>query len=178
MSRVCPDDGTELNPEQFQDVNLDVCPKCAGMFFDDEEIDRLKLLGGDAFAKVEDTNTPVVAPASPEGHRICPGCGHAMHTYRYLYTTPVVLNSCDTCGGLWIEHGELKEMQHWLMEASKADDKLEKKALARELVAEMEANEEGQVAKAQGVERFFKGLMHGMPPYFSFGSDWRGFGTG
>ena len=116
MPRTCPDCKTPLERKDFSGLVLDACPKCAGVFFDDGELADLRRRGDAAFTEVDDKIQPAEtldAHFTPK-LRMCPGCGAAMNAFRYLYSSPVILDSCGACGGIWVDNGELKQMQEYL----------------------------------------------------------------
>jgi Zn-finger nucleic acid-binding protein len=86
------------------------------VFFDDGELTELRRQGDAALAQLDEAVHPEEGYlASPDRHlRICPGCGSGMSPYRYLYSSPVILDSCEDCGGIWIDNGELKLMQEYI----------------------------------------------------------------
>ena len=55
-----------------------------------------------------------------------------MRRIQYLYTSPVTLDSCDTCGGVFIENGELQQMKAYL-EAGKNEKPTDPKQVAADL---------------------------------------------
>lgn len=119
MARQCPDCKTDLRTEELLGVPLDVCPSCAGIFFDDGEMVKLKDLGDDAFAEVDDAVQPedAMEPSGNDSKRMCPACRVPMQEYVYLYTSTVKLDSCPDCYGTWVENGELKAMREALADA-------------------------------------------------------------
>jgi Zn-finger nucleic acid-binding protein len=111
MSRVCPEDLTALEVRSLHGLQLDVCPDCGGIFFDEGEIAALQADGPAALEQVEEA----VAPASfmyvesPVPKR-CPGCQGPMHVYRYRYSSDIRLDGCERCGGVWVQDGELAKI--------------------------------------------------------------------
>ncbi len=120
MARQCPDCKVDLRTEELLGVRLDVCPECAGIYFDDGEMVKLKESGDDAFAEVDSAVHPdeKFEPSGRDEKRMCPSCRTPMHEYVYLYTSSVKLDSCPECHGTWVEHGELEAMQRTLDEES------------------------------------------------------------
>ncbi len=82
------------------DLELDVCPKCKGSWFDEDELEsvleaparNLKPRG-----KVRRTQMP------------CPRCGARMREFYYPRTF-VTIDQCRECGGMWLDGGEFKEI--------------------------------------------------------------------
>lgn len=119
MARQCPDCKIDLRTEEILGIDLDICPECAGIFFDDGEMVKLKEQGDDAFGEVDEQVQPE-EPFEPSGEpisRMCPACGEVMDEFKYLYTTHIKLDSCPKCFGTWVEHGELEAMQKALADA-------------------------------------------------------------
>jgi Zn-finger nucleic acid-binding protein len=111
VSRICPDCHTSLEPRAFQELMLDACPKCAGIFFDDGEVAQLKAKGRSAFEALEAAVAPTVTlEQSMDRMRICPQCNTGMDKFRYLYNSNLMLDECGQCGGIWVQEGELSRM--------------------------------------------------------------------
>ncbi|MDR3689481.1 MAG: zf-TFIIB domain-containing protein [Fimbriimonas sp.] len=116
MPRTCPDCRTDLSQKDFFGVTLDTCCHCAGIFFDEGEVSRIREQGGNsALDALEDRVQPDPGHVdSREVDRLCPGCHTRMRRYRYLYSSPIHLDTCDSCGGVWVQDGELKQMREYL----------------------------------------------------------------
>lgn len=155
MVRVCPDCDERLLAKTFHGVTIDACSKCAGIFFDEGEINALRLDGDQALTEVEDAILPTVqsTPHSPDGERKCPNCRTLMEKYRYLYSSPIMLDSCDHCGGVWVQDGELQAMREVLEAQSKASNKAEINSV---IVATNQFRAEATVARAKRLERMMR----------------------
>lgn len=83
-------------------MELDICPKCHGYWFDKGELEQL-----------------LQAPARklrPRGRsqstRLdCPACGGPMREFLYPRTF-VAIDRCWRCHGIWLDAGEFKEIDH------------------------------------------------------------------
>lgn len=86
------------------------CNQCYGILFRNA-----------AFAEVVRA-APASSPAGPlvaqpidpqeyERHINCPGCQGKMETHPYYGPGQVVIDSCMTCGYIWLDHGELVRLQ-------------------------------------------------------------------
>ena len=88
---------------EHDDIELDVCATCEGVWFDAGELDLL--LGGE---------TPrALAAASPagEGGRPCPRCRRTMDKMNIGSAGGVVIDVCtDSRCGLWFDRGELRAL--------------------------------------------------------------------
>ncbi len=103
--RECPKDWTPLLRERRQallrSVDVDICPRCGGMFLDKGEIRTLtgspelnklltKYLGLDADSQL-----------------LCPNCGGLMDGED---AGDVRVDVCLTCKGVWLDAGELQRL--------------------------------------------------------------------
>jgi len=117
MSRNCPDCSVAMSQKSFFGVLLDTCEHCAGIFFDEGEVSQIRERGGvRAFDELDTMIQPEPGHVVSVQHdtRKCPACHDGMRRFRYLYSSPVFLDSCDGCGGVWIENGELQQMREYI----------------------------------------------------------------
>src|SRR5580700_796715 len=115
MARNCPDCATEMTAETITGVTLDACSTCAGIWFDAGEMKRVMQSDPIALIDLDEDHMPSEPQCHPGGStRRCPNCERVMDRIRYMYDSPIQLDSCETCFGLWVEHGELCKMQEWL----------------------------------------------------------------
>lgn len=122
MNRTCPDCNVSLASRDFYGINVDTCPKCAGIFFDDGEVAEVKALGLSAMDELEAAVLPTVTiDATEDRLRRCSACGTLMDKFRYMYNSNVVLDECGQCGGIWVQDGELSRMREVLADSGVLD---------------------------------------------------------
>ncbi|MCH8275248.1 MAG: zf-TFIIB domain-containing protein [Armatimonadetes bacterium] len=143
-------------------VNLDVCPKCAGIWFDDGELRRIRKMGPDSLGALDDEVKPEIPDETqPESKRHCPNCDGPLYRYRYLYTSPIELDACRACGGCWVEDGELKKMQQFLGEEK--GKPLTPEEMKRIAVAKLDMELEDRVARASSLTQLFQAFRMRVP---------------
>lgn len=115
MARECPDCQIPMLQDLFQGVTLDHCAQCAGVWFDEGELRSLQETDHQAMVHLEEKWVPKMeaAPSLPHERR-CPNDGAVLEGFHYLYDTPVVLDRCETCYGVWVQNNELLKMQRFL----------------------------------------------------------------
>ncbi len=86
---------------EYEDVELDLCPECKGVWFDRGELDLL-LGGGPAI----DTSP---ASTSEEARR-CPVCPQKMDKVNIGPGRRVLIDSCPAGCGLWFDGNELSDL--------------------------------------------------------------------
>jgi len=104
--RHCPVDWKDLEPHTVSawgpNVKAERCPKCSGIYFDKGEIGRVT-----GNAELNRLLTKDLGLDSDSAH-VCPGCGGVMDAESAGKTR---VDVCLTCGGVWVDDGELEELK-------------------------------------------------------------------
>ncbi len=99
----------ETRKELHQEIELDVCSGCEGIWFDAGELKP--------FEKVIDT---VLIPFSLKNRDTdqmlaldCPACANSprMEKMTHPMQEDVIIDHCSGCGGIWLDSGELLKIQ-------------------------------------------------------------------
>lgn len=135
------------------------CKTCGGIFFEEGAFDTR----ADAAAN---SGTPLTFNPNLHARRSCPACGLIMVPYRYQYTSPVTLDGCDECGGIWVDGGELAQIRSFL--ASEASPEAAARLEIGRAVSGLEQEASKTRARAAGVQRLCE--EHLMKP-----ATWLGF---
>ena len=118
----CPKCKVFLKKETFNSVEIDYCPQCLGLWFEEEELrlakdekdKNLQWLDVDLWEKEEEFRIA-------DGIRICPSCRVPLYEVRYG-DSAVIVDVCNLCKGIWLDRGEFKKIIEWLKE--KADKEI------------------------------------------------------
>ena len=104
-ARECPRDWAPLKKEMrkpfLRNVEVDVCPKCQGLFLDKKEVQELT--GSHRLHEILtkytglDSNVPI----------LCPNCGGLMESED---AGDVRVDVCLDCFGVWMDAGELERL--------------------------------------------------------------------
>lgn len=120
-TRECPRCWVAMKKEEVEvlgpNVIIDVCPKCQGIWLDNNE---LKKILGDR--KLANYLTKHIGTQS-KSKLVCPRCGGLMDLE---YALDVEIDVCLVCNGAWLDAGELERLKE-KSEAGYTGDK-EKKA--------------------------------------------------
>jgi uncharacterized protein len=105
---TCPKCQVEMGRVHFQEIEVDRCPKCHGLWFDLMEHEELKKLPGaetiDAGAKT--------ASVSPEPRELdCPRCKTKMLITRDPQQPHLVFEKCAVCYGVFFDAGEFTDFK-------------------------------------------------------------------
>jgi membrane associated rhomboid family serine protease len=112
----CPVDGSELERIAFQGIEVDVCSKCGGIWFDHGELDdvmREALAQPQSVARLDPQSG---APTKPTPHRqpTCPRCQKPMIPEVFGKVSNIELDRCPQCQGQWADGGELSALVEYL----------------------------------------------------------------
>ena len=86
---------------EYQDVEIDLCPTCNGVWFDQGELELL--LGSDAAIDSK-------AARTDEHLRQCPLCPQKMDKVNIGPGRRVLIDTCPDGCGLWFDGNELSEL--------------------------------------------------------------------
>jgi Zn-finger nucleic acid-binding protein len=108
--KTCPTCSVELIPEKVATIQVDQCPECKGLWFEDQEL-RLAKDHADrdlVWMDFEIWNHPELFQVDPH-HRMCPGCRSEMVAIGYD-STKVNVDYCTTCHGIWLDKGDFQRI--------------------------------------------------------------------
>ena len=112
----CPIDKEEFDKAIFYGVETDYCPKCLGIWFEEEELriakdikDRnLRWLDVDLWR--DKTRLKI-----GRGVRLCPSCRLPLYEVSYE-DSKIIIDICNLCHGVWLDRGEFKKIGSYLEE--------------------------------------------------------------
>jgi Zn-finger nucleic acid-binding protein len=108
--------------EDFGGAAVDVCKNgCKGIWFDWHELSKLdEESEGVGNALEEALNSPRIS-TERQGKIKCPKCGLAMQQHRYKKSQNVSVDECYSCGGIFLDSGELGAIRETFMSDEDAD---------------------------------------------------------
>ena len=114
----CPSDNEKLEKVLFHLVEVDYCPKCLGMWFDEDEFrmakdDKDRNLN---WLDVDLWRDKLKFKISPS-LRHCPVCRAGLVEVGYDKSKTKV-DFCKMCGGIWLDRGEFKQIINYLKNKS------------------------------------------------------------
>lgn len=113
----CPKDKAICRTKQLDDIEIDVCPECDGVWIEKGEVQKLnaklevpKYTNIDeVLAKWEVSHSGATIPKDfwTETALVCPR-HHGHMTKHYFGGTQIGVDQCQECEGFWLDGGELQ----------------------------------------------------------------------
>jgi Zn-finger nucleic acid-binding protein len=103
----------QIESHYGQSLTIDQCPKCNGIWFDASELFRAK--AGTA-KNIEPANTTTFSPAATHADATlyCPIDHAPLLAFSDInFPKDIKIESCRTCGGFWLNHGEFTQFQRF-----------------------------------------------------------------
>jgi Zn-finger nucleic acid-binding protein len=119
--RRCVKCGQAMVAKMVEDVEIDYCPGCRGLWLDKDEINQLAAKTGQALgelrALVQEGGEGQVSPEHRD--RPCPACGGKM---TVVLLRSISLEHCLQCDGIFLDRGELdRAMEEFSSHASEIE---------------------------------------------------------
>jgi uncharacterized protein len=122
----CPACKSKLDQITVDGMTIELCQSgCGGMFFDQHElkkVDEPTELTGEKLVDLQSkAAVAAVATAEANPRRLCPKCPSlTMMRHYFSVKKEVVIDECASCGGMWLDKGELEKIRN---EFRSADEK-------------------------------------------------------
>ena len=101
--------GAELTPQIVENVEIDCCPTCHGVWLDANELETL-IEANPKELLAEDRGFEAAQPAADQPLR-CPRCkGARLIKLNSRLRPGTILDSCTVCYGTWLDAGELTRL--------------------------------------------------------------------
>ncbi|MFH1037023.1 MAG: zf-TFIIB domain-containing protein [Patescibacteria group bacterium] len=112
---VCPNCKKPLDKAIFYRVEVDYCPICLGVWFEEDELreakdsaDRnLNWLDVDLWKELGKFKIS-------KDKKLCPSCRFPLYEVNYGRSKKIAVDLCNICRGIWLERGEFKAIMDYL----------------------------------------------------------------
>ncbi len=101
--------GETMAQVTVQEVEVDRCPRCGGLWFDVEEHERLRRVEG---SETVDVAAGATRTSSREQVLDCPRCHTRMVSTHVPDQPHIVVETCPVCYGLFFDAGEFADLKH------------------------------------------------------------------
>ncbi len=105
--RHCPKCGKPMGLIQLEGIEVDLCPRCTGMWFDAGELSRASGL------EFRDTATGRALAGARRTQHGCPSCAVPLYERELDRGSGIFIDQCPKCSGLFLDRGELAQTQKY-----------------------------------------------------------------
>ncbi len=118
---ICPNCKTKLEKTIFYKVEIDYCPFCLGIFFEEDELRQAKDEKDKELSWVdvdlwEEEEKFKISPSQ----KLCPKCEIPLYEVEYD-VSGIKVDVCNLCHGIWLDRGEFKEIIEYLKKKADYD---------------------------------------------------------
>lgn len=119
---ICPVCNKDALIVEYNNIELDYCPACQGVWFDGGELELLldSARLGD-YRRYMDGIINTLEAATTEKKRKCPICRHKMKKTYIDEGKKILVDVCRSGEGLWFDGGEVQSLVQELAGKSKAN---------------------------------------------------------
>jgi len=111
---ICPKCKINLEKALFYNTEVDYCPRCLGMFFEEEELRWTKDARDQNLVWLDiDLWKDEKKFKLNYGIRLCPACRVPLYEV-YYGASQIVVDVCNICKGIWLDRGEFKKAISYL----------------------------------------------------------------
>ena len=116
----CPLCNIPLQQALLSGVEVDYCPRCYGLWFEEEELRLAKdeKDGNLQWLDIDLWKDPEKLKISWGVGRACPADRLPLYEVRYG-DSDVKVDVCNVCMGIWLDRGEFKSIVHYLREKAR-----------------------------------------------------------
>lgn len=148
---LCPRCGVALECQKKNEVEIDACPRCKGLWLDRGEFNVIT--AESTVYREEQLSNEYSRPILPEkiAYVPCVRCGKLMIRKNFGRISGVVIDECGS-HGVWLDNGELEKIRHFILDGG----------LEKEQFREIEQNRQELRELAQQVDdiAFSHRLIH------------------
>jgi len=151
---ICPACSQEMVEKDCAGVKIDVCKGCNGLWFDWAELTMLDEKNEKVGEALEEILNSPIRDNTNRGPIQCPKCGINMRMHRYRSAKKVCVDECYSCGGFFLDSGELKAIRDSRMNEKEREEYAESLVKGMPLHRQLEESRNRSIV----VRRFSKYL--------------------
>ncbi len=149
-----------LKAVAYEGVTIDSCNSCLGIWLDYSELTHIVKTKEQSWSNeyiesiTNEIDKPGIHNSENDRNLSCPKCNEVMPPVNYQYSSGIIINTCPSNHGVWLDSGELDKIQIFMEKWRETASQNQSKYAAA--LAEAKAQHEAQLAidPSQGPSRF------------------------
>ena len=111
----CPLCQSALERKRYRDIDIDACPACSGIWFDQGELGEFLHRYVEDHQDLPNSTIQLDLAVTTVEHlrepiRSCPHCNQPLDKVNYAYNSNIIVDNCLACGGVWVDGSEVKQL--------------------------------------------------------------------
>lgn len=115
----CPIDKIELKTRPYEgNIEVEECSSCKGIWLSKEKLFAIEKCKENDYHETIEDNKPAsearmevsISVEKPRGLN-CPSCQSPMVANEHGYFSGIIIDSCLSCRGVWLDRGELEALE-------------------------------------------------------------------
>lgn len=157
--RICPRTGHSMTHHVIDDLHLDICDSCGGVWYDAGQFTRLIRDGEKEVAEALADEPPKLTPVQSGRREMCPVEGLPLHQSLYKGHPGIEISTCFECGGIFITAEALRALDKFETEhGGVMPEDPQVPAEAGVLMGQMEAQRASDIFRSQLATNFWNVL--------------------
>ena len=114
----CPRCDAELVSVEYDGVQIETCPDCAGEWLPSGALETLvehheEIFSSQEIASIDAVNKEIFTAEKDDHDELdCPQCKDVrMDHFNYGETSGIILHKCPECGGIWTDKEQLEKVE-------------------------------------------------------------------
>jgi len=149
----CPRCGVPLRPELKNNIEIDICPQCGGLWLDQGEFHLVT--AESTVYREEKLEEEYIRPVLPDTIEYipCVRCGKLMVRKNYARISGVIIDECGR-HGIWLDSGEMEKIRHFILDGGLEKAQFKELEQNRQAIRDL-AEEVSDVAFTQKLIHFW-----------------------
>jgi len=105
----------------YKGIELDICSRCGGVWFDAGEMGRVMKTLETSSVQLLKEFTHAKSKVTTVVSKNCPRCQTSLNEFNYAYNSNIYLDRCPKCGGIWADSGEVQQLADYKIKVKKKE---------------------------------------------------------
>ncbi|MHC4067143.1 MAG: TFIIB-type zinc ribbon-containing protein [Planctomycetota bacterium] len=167
----CPGCDGGLKSITYEGIRIETCPGCGGEWLDEGELGHVNRAREVRFDKeerravAETVKIKGVKLADVDRDLACPKCGGQTDAINYGGDTGIIIDRCTSCGGIWLDAGEVEKIQMVIegWQDGLPDDLAKYGPRLRQVAEEVDRRDDVTVSRVGFVNAIINGILDVLP---------------
>ena len=163
----CPKCNGSLRTIEYEGIRIETCDGCAGEWLDADELGHIvkarevRFTPEERRAIAQATSITGVKLEKVDRDLKCPKCGATTDAINYGGDTGIIIDRCTGCGGLWLDGGELENVQRLVegWEDGLEDDLAQYGPKLREVAGKVDADDDVTLSRFGFINAAINGIL-------------------